>query len=88
MAVRPALDRVITGLPLWLLREYLQELGGRQAGDGWLVGRGWSARLAQVEDFQVGSLRVGQVRLQVHATAEVLEALRPRLEQKLLRGGG
>jgi hypothetical protein len=44
--------------------------------------------LSQMEDFQVGSLRCGQVRLEVIGEAETLERLRPRLDLKLMRAGG
>lgn len=81
-------QRELRGIPLWLLEEYLFELGAsRQAGGG-LSANGWSAYLEQLDDFQVGSLRVGQVRLRVQASAEAWQNLQPLLEKKLLRAGG
>lgn len=83
-----ALDVTLRGIPLWLLREYIEELGARARDDGVLQGEGWQARLTQVEDFQVGSLKVGQVRLELDGEAASLEAVRPKLEKKLHRAGG
>jgi hypothetical protein len=82
------LDVTLRGIPLWLLREYIEELGARARDDGVLVGEGWQARLTQVEDFQVGSLKVGQVRLELDGEAASLAAVRPLLEKKLQRAGG
>ncbi len=81
-------ERNMRGIPLWLLRQYLEEIGGTASGDGRMHGDGWTALLTQLEDFEVGSLRVGQVRLSVQASEDVWESLRPILEKKLLRAGG
>jgi hypothetical protein len=83
-----AYERVLRGMPLWLLREYLLELGGVALSDEVVQGEDWIVTLEQVEDFQVGSLVVGQVRLMLEAEPEVLQAFLPLLEQKLLRAGG
>lgn len=77
----------VRGIPLWLLREYLVEAGGRATDDG-ATGEGWTARLREIEDYRIGGLRVGQVRVEVEGTAEALDALEARLAPKLLRGGG
>lgn len=81
-------SREVRGLPLWLLREYLLEAGGRPDAEGHVVGAGWTATLTQLEDYQIGSLRVGQVRLELEAAPDVLAALESYLAPKLLRGGG
>ncbi|MHC4933188.1 MAG: DUF1952 domain-containing protein [Planctomycetota bacterium] len=81
--------REVRGIPLWLLREYLEEDGGRASGDGLSVaGEGWSVRLTQLEDFQVGSLRVGQLRVELEGDGEAFERMQALLEKKLLRAGG
>ena len=88
MSAAPATyQRVLRSLPLWLLREYLVELGGEAESDTHLNGPGWQADLEQIEDFAVGSLVVGQVRLTVTA-GEGAEQLFSLLDQKLLRAGG
>ena len=75
-------------VPLWLLRAYLEELGGQPDGEGRVVGAGWEARLTKTEDYRIGSLRVGRVRLEIWGDADALAQLMPPLELKLLRGGG
>jgi hypothetical protein len=98
--------RVLRGIPRWLLRDYLTDLGARpaqpddgSAGDArgavaagadhdLLVGEGWRARLCQLEDYRIGSLRSGQVELVVTGAPEVVEAVLTRLEPRLFRGGG
>jgi hypothetical protein len=75
------------GIPLKILRDYLTDLGGISQDDRRVSGPGWQAHLERVEDFQIGSLRVGQVRVAIEGEQQVLEALLPRLEKKLLRAG-
>ncbi len=81
-------ESVIRGVPLWLMREYLEQVGGRGQVNGWCQGDGWRARLTQVEDHAIGSLRVGQVKLEVEGEAGPVARARAGLEPKLLRGGG
>ena len=80
--------RELCGIPLWLLRKYLVDIGAEEKGENTVIGRGWQAWLSQMEDFQVGSLVVGQVRLELQADPEVWKELQPVLEKKLLRAGG
>lgn len=78
----------VRGIPLWLLREYLLELGGSLSSDGRIAGDGWSASLAQQADYRVGSLSVAQVLLELEAEPEVWKKLQPSLQGKLMRAGG
>jgi len=78
----------VRGIPLWLLREYLVEAGGRTEGPDRIAGARWTARLSELEDYRIGSLRVGQVRVELEGAPEVLDAVEARLAPKLLRGGG
>ena len=80
--------REIRGIPLWLLRKYLVDAGGTAVSDHTIQADGWQATLEQIADFQIGSLRVGQVRLTVVGTAVPLAQLNEILEVKLLRAGG
>jgi hypothetical protein len=75
------------GIPLKLFRDYLIDLGGSQAEEGYVEGPGWRAHLERVEDFQLGSIRVGQVHVDLEGEPQALEALLPQLEKKLLRAG-
>jgi len=88
MASQSAFEFTVSGIALWLMREYLVELNGQQVADDAVNGDGWQAHLTKVEDFQVGSLRVGRVQLRVYGDAKVLQTLRPALEKKLVRAGG
>jgi hypothetical protein len=80
--------RDVRAIPLWLLREYVERAGGREGADGALVGDGWTARLTQIEDVHVGSLRIGRVRLEIEGAEEALARLLAHLEPRLVRGGG
>lgn len=82
------LVKEMRGLPLWLLREYLVEIGGEVGPGGKIDGDGWQASLTQMDDFKVGSLVVGQVRLEITADEQAMDRLMPVLEKKLLRAGG
>lgn len=78
----------IRGIPLWLLRDYLIDLGGQLQPDGTVAGPGWAGQLTRLADFQIGSLRVGEVRVELRGEAEALEKLEIALRPKLLRAGG
>lgn len=80
--------RDVCGIPLWLMQEYLQKLGGQSNGAGQISGSGWTVRLTQIEDHVIGSLRVGQVRLELEASPEVYDRILPVLEKMLMRAGG
>ncbi len=82
------IERVIRGIPAWLMGEYLQEMGGVGEGNGRYTHPHWSATVTQIEDYQLGSLRVGQIQFQVDITDDALEQFQHRLHLKLLRGGG
>jgi len=84
------IDREVRGIPLWLIREYLEELGGTAKDDcnvfsDGVSGDGWTAQLEQIEDFQIGSLVIGQVRVVLEGSVTKLVA---GLDDKLLRAGG
>ena len=78
----------IRGIPLWLLRDYLVDLGGQAQPDDHVIGPGWRAQLTRLADFRLGSLRVGQVRLELRGDPDALAQLEQGLRPKLLRAGG
>lgn len=80
--------REIRGVPLWLVEEYLRQLGAQSEAGGWLHGPDWKARLTQMEDYQIGSLRVGQVQLELKGNDGAVGQALQALEKKLQRGGG
>ena len=87
-------ERVLRGIPRWLLVEYLEGLGGVQAAgatsedEDLVEGDGWQARLTQLEDYRVGSLSSGQVRLAVTGDPDEVRGMLSRLAPRLFRGGG
>jgi hypothetical protein len=83
-----ASETYIHAIPLWLLREYLEELGGQAINDNVVRGDGWQAELAKLPDFQLGSLRVGRVELRIEGETGALASLKSGLDLKTLRGGG
>ena len=80
--------REVRGIPLWLMREYIEEAGGKKIDDGLVEGAGWTVRLTQLEDFTIGSLSVGEIRIEMEGTEKGLAEIRTILEPKLLRAGG
>jgi hypothetical protein len=80
-------SRQIRGIPLWLLREYLEELGGTAVSETCVEGDGWTITLAKMEPFALGSLRVGQVMMEIEGEEEAITRLKPGLEKKTMRAG-
>ncbi|MBP1464123.1 DUF1952 domain-containing protein [Candidatus Chloroploca sp. M-50] len=82
-------DEPIRAVPLWLLRAYLEELGGTLEGDYAVRGPDWYAYLTQLHDYEVGSLRIGQVYIAFEGDINALQPIREGLTVKLqTRGGG
>ncbi|MBL8055071.1 MAG: DUF1952 domain-containing protein [Anaerolineales bacterium] len=79
--------RDVRGIPLWLLREYLEELGGVAAGDEVVAAPGWRVQLRRLEPFRLGSLAVGQVRLEMELDDQVADDFLERFAKKTLRAG-
>jgi hypothetical protein len=80
--------RDVRGIPLWLLRDYMIDEGGRAEGDNVVVGDGWRLTLTQLDDFRIGSLIVGEIRVELDGDPEAIARILPALEQKLVRAGG
>ncbi len=78
----------IRGIPLWLLRDYLVDLGGVVQPDGAVHGAGWQGTLVPLDDFRLGSLQVAAVRMELRGDSAALELLEGGLKYKLLRAGG
>ncbi|MDD2921592.1 MAG: DUF1952 domain-containing protein [Anaerolineales bacterium] len=76
------------GIPFFLLKEYLQEMGGSEIEENLIQGEGWRARLERMEPFRLYSLSVGQTRLTVEMEDHVAEDFIERFKKKTLRAGG
>ena len=72
--------REMRGIPFFLLREYLEELGGTAVSEDRVEASGWRVNLERMEPFRLGSLSVGQTRLVIeieeHLVDEFLESCR------------
>lgn len=79
--------REMRGIPYFLLKEYLQELGGSLADENLILGDGWSVRLERMEPFRLGSLEVGQTRLTMELEDRISEDFQQRFFKKTLRAG-
>jgi hypothetical protein len=75
-------------IPLWLMKEYLAELGATEQAEGLMVAEGRQARLRKGEPFRLGSLVVGVTEVELSGDETAIEAMLKKLHWKTLRGGG
>lgn len=76
------------GVPLWLMKEYLADLGAVEVAENQLVAAGWQATLSKATPNRIGSLVVGGTTVEFAGDAEALAAMFDKLHWKTLRGGG
>lgn len=76
------------GIPYFLLKEYLQEMGGTLIEENFIQGDGWNVRLERMEPFRLFSLSVGQTRLTVEMEDDAVDDFTERFRKKTLRAGG
>jgi hypothetical protein len=79
--------REIRGIPFFLLREYLEELGGTALGEDRVEAPGWNVKLERMEPFRLGSLEVGQTRLEIEIEDHLVEDFLERFGKKTMRAG-
>lgn len=79
--------REMRGIPYFLLKEYLQELGGTLVAEDEVRGEGWTVRLKKMEPFRLGSLSVGQTRLTMQIREDVYDDFMAQFSMKTLRAG-
>ena len=84
---RRTIVREMRGIPFFLLREYLEELGGAAVGEDRVEGRGWHVDLTRMEPFRLGSLSVGQTRLAIEIDEPLADEFMERFALKTLRAG-
>jgi len=80
--------REMRGIPYFLLKEYLQEMGGTLVDDDFIRAEGWSVRLERMEPFRIGSLSVGQTRLTIEIEDHLVDEFLAQFGKKTLRAGG
>jgi len=76
------------GVPHWLMKEYLADLGAVEDADGVMVAAGWRAVVSKAVPNRIGSLVVGGAAVEFSGDAAALDALFKKLHWKTLRGGG
>ena len=82
------ITRQLRGIPDWVLKEYLESLGGQLQPDGWFTGPGWQARFTRLPDEKHGPMVFQCYQLEFQGDAETLRQVWPRFELKILRPGG
>ncbi len=78
----------IYGVPLFLMKKYLADLGGQKMADNRLNGDGWQATLRKAEPVKIGSLVVGRIEVAFSGDEAAIAELLDELHWKTLRGGG
>ena len=76
------------GVPQWLMKEYLTDLGAAPVDNQTMAGDGWQAVISKAEPNRIGSLVVGGAAVEFTGPSAVLDALFAKLHWKTLRGGG
>ncbi|MBI3165872.1 MAG: DUF1952 domain-containing protein [Chloroflexi bacterium] len=79
--------REMRGIPFFLLKEYLQEMGGVEIEENIIQGEGWTVRLEKMEPFRFHSLSVGQTRLSIELEDDAAEKFIEVFGRKTLRAG-
>jgi len=79
--------REMRGIPFFLLKEYLEEMGGTSIGDDQVQAEGWSVKLTKMEPFRLGSLSVGQTRLEIDIEDHLVQDFMEVFGKKTLRAG-
>ncbi len=80
--------REMRGIPLFLLKEYLEEMGGVELNENQMQGPGWSVDISRMEPFKIGSLSIGQTRLEIQIEDHAVDGFLEVFGQKTLRAGG
>jgi hypothetical protein len=81
------ITREIRGIPFFLLQEYLQEMEGTDVGEDAIQGQGWIVHLNRMEPFRLGSLEVGQTKLEIQIEDDKVDEFMERFSKKTLRAG-
>ncbi|GAB4433229.1 MAG: hypothetical protein Kow0031_14770 [Anaerolineae bacterium] len=78
----------IYGIPLWLMKKYLADLGATETAENVMSAEGWQAVVSKSEPARLGSLVVGRIEVEFSGDPLALEEMLERLHWKTLRGGG
>lgn len=81
------ISRVMRGIPYFLLKEYLVELGGTIVEENLIRGEGWQVRLTKMEPYRLFSISVGQSQLDMELEEDIADNFLHRFGLKTLRAG-
>ena len=76
------------GVPLWVMKKYLTDLGATEVEENVLVGDRWQAVVSKSDPAIIGPMVVGRIELELSGDEATIEALLSQLHWKTLRGGG
>lgn len=80
--------REMRGIPKFLLKEYLVEMGGTIIDDTRVESPNFTVVFETMEPFRLGALEVGQNRLIIHVDQTWKDEFFRQFSQKTLRAGG
>jgi hypothetical protein len=78
----------VFGVPLWLMKEYLTELGAVETEENVLAADDWQAVVSKSKPVKIGSLVVGRIEAEFSGDEAAIEAVLEKLHWKTLRAGG
>lgn len=76
------------GIPLWLMKKYLVDLGATEVEENVMQTDRWTAAVQKGEPHKIGSLVVGRIDVELTGDPDVLDDLVEKLHWKTMRGGG
>jgi len=76
------------GIPIWMMKDYLTQLGGREGAENVMEGAGWRAQLRKADLKHIGSLTIGGTTVIFSGEESTLATLFDQLHWKTLRAGG
>lgn len=80
--------REMRGIPFFLLKDYLADMGGKVVDENYVVGEGWHVTLSRLEPYRIGSLAVGQTRVKIKIEDELADEFMETFNLKTWRAGG
>ncbi len=80
--------REMRGIPFFLLKDYLIDMGGEIIDENHVQGPGWNVTLTRMEPFRIGSLSVGQTQVEIKIKDELADEFMEIFNLKTWRAGG
>ena len=82
------ITREMRGIPFFLLKEYLIDMGGSEVDENHVQGEGWNVTLTRMEPYRIGSLSIGQTLVEVEIKDELVDEFMETFNLKTWRAGG